>query len=144
MPERAQGNSVPDSVIEAAAQVVSHQLLRLAEGRADDPGTWLRLGRDLGIMFVPTSDAGTGAYYSADLAQSEKWPLPSGWAVVQFDSSKTGRDLAEVLIHELAHDRLYHWSPPQLPRAADIQYYDDDLVSVHHRIARRVQEMILG
>jgi len=136
--------AVPDEVIEQAAQVVASQLMRLAEGNLDDPQTWLGLGKEMGIIFVPTDCAGPGSYLSPDQVRRERWPLPSGWAVIQYDGALTGRDLSEVLVHELAHDRLHHWQPPQLPRAADIQRYDDDPQDVHHRVARRSQRILLG
>jgi hypothetical protein len=104
----------------------------------------MKLGRDFGIIFVPTCCAGPGTYLSPETVRRERWPLPSGWAVIQFDCNAQGRDLAQILVHELAHDRLYYWQPPQLPRAADIQRYDDDPKDVHHRIACRVQEILLG
>ncbi len=135
---------VPSWVIEDAAQVVARQLLRLVDGPKQSPDTWLALGRDLGIVFTPTRSCGLGSYYSPDAVQALHWPLAAGWAVVQYDAGLDGIPLAKVLLHELAHDRLHHWQPPQLPRAADVQSYDDDQSGVHHRVSKRVEEILLG
>ncbi len=53
-------------------------------------------------------------------------------------------DQCRAWIHELAHAELHHWHPPQLEECRDAWMYEGNPADVRHRIARRVEELVLG
>jgi hypothetical protein len=67
---------------------------------------------------------------------------PTG--VIAINTAYPDPEQARAWVHELAHDELHQWCPPQLPGEKDVCRYDDDISDARHDIARRVEVLIFG
>lgn len=128
---------VSQKAIDAAAHLVADDLRRELLGSPQSPQTWQAVARQRGIdlVFHHSPDADRGIYYPEG---------PGGRPVILAYASLPPALLCRVLVHELAHDVLEAWQPPRLPGMADAERYDDDRQTVQHRVARRVEELLVG
>jgi hypothetical protein len=133
------GGAVPESVEQEAAELIAAKLGRLAEGEGmlTDPDTWRRVAARMGVHVedycVPGAHRGECSLsaHDADLG------------VLFVNTAYAPPEQAPVFVHELAHLELLAWIPPRLAGCADVYHYDDEPTSVHHRIAQRVEELVL-
>ncbi len=118
-----------------AAQLIAHKLLRLAEGRSDDPATWRRVAERIGCRAVSYHAPGCGRGEYAATG-------PEGIGVIAVNTAYSPSIQARVWIHEIAHHELRVWIPPQLADAADIYRYADNPRDARHQIARLVERLV--
>ena len=114
-----------------AAQSIAAKLLRTAEGEATAPATWLRVADAHGCRLLPYYEPFTGL---------GKYIVES--RTIAYNTATDPATIARVLVHELSHDELLYWIPPQLHNAADVYCYGDDPADVRHQIARLVEELV--
>jgi hypothetical protein len=125
---------------EDAAIVVAGRLIRDAEdiGSLTDPATWREVAARRIIAYHP--------YFAPDCGRGEYRPsthyLPTG--VIAINEAYPPEEQCRAWVHELAHDELHHWIPPQLPEELDRYAYDGDPSDVRHDIARRAERLVLG
>lgn len=146
-------NPVEPVAIDEAARTVAADLLRLTDGASvRSPQTWRAVARGLGIRVVSFPRlSGPDGWYVPEQSLPEGAEARAGFVAPECPTIFVNAALlparqARVLVHELAHDRLEQWEPPRLSGQppADTRYYDDDPDDVHQRIARRVEELLLG
>jgi hypothetical protein len=127
-------NSLPALSEEAkhdAAHQIATKLLRAAEGDVNAPATWLCVATTSGCALLPYHEPFTGL---------GKYIVES--RTIAYNTATEPATIARVLVHELSHDQLLYWIPPQLHNALDVYCYGDDPEDIRHQIARLVEELI--
>lgn len=101
----------------------------------DSPSSWITTARELGAQVHPMSDDdprkglehGYYCWNSRQIIYDQDW---DEWTV------------CHTLCHELAHHLICHRRVGAI--RGGIERFDDDRETLQHRIARRVQEILLG
>lgn len=119
------------------ANYIASRLLRHADGPTDAPGTWAdvceRLGIGVKYFCVPGAHAGE---WCADIADGEP-------AVVAINRAYPDEHQARAFVHELAELLMFRLQPPLLPDMSDAGRYDGQPDTEQHKIARRVEALVL-
>ena len=124
---------VSAETVETSARSVARVLLAKAEGPVDEPPTWLVVAKALGVRvlgFYGLPGDGPGYYEAAT-------------QTVYYNLRAPKSERARYIVHELAHRILATWPGGGCQRVA-LERYDDDRQTVQHRVARRVEEIVLG
>ncbi len=121
-----------DSVARGYARKIKGVMGKLP---ADDFASWIHAARELGAKVHPMADddemKGQGqGYYDWRTKQIVYDPDWDEWT------------LCHVLCHELVHHLICHNRVGAIRNG--VERYDDHRESLQHRIARRVQEILLG
>ena len=124
---------LPKVSVEEIAPGIARQILSQLEGPRDEVSTWVKAAEALGAVvygFYGQPGDGPGFYDGR-----------RGIICYNLCASKEKR--IRYLLHEIAHHALATWPGSRFPRIA-LERYDDDRQSVQHRVARRVEEILLG
>lgn len=130
---------VPSPTVAQMSDAVARCLIRRADGEPlDSPETWRAVAASLDVRIHDFHVPGgcPGAYHSLPPGDP-----PAG--IVELNVSYSRRRQSQILVHELAHHYLHAWQPPLLDDFSDSYRYDDDPRCVQHRIARRVERLVL-
>ena len=117
--------------VEALAHRCARQIRRELTGPTDSLATWCDTARALGAQVCPLSEDEPGPGYY-DVEQEKIF-------VNVYTDEAT---LSRRVVHELAHHVLIRFKIR--PRRRAEERYDDDRQTLEHRIARRVEELLLG
>lgn len=116
--------------IEALARRCARQIRRELTGPTDSLRTWTDTARALGARVCPLSEDNPGpGYYDVEDE------------VIYVNVYSDEATVCRRLVHELAHHVLIHFKIR--PRRRAEERYDDDRQTLEHRIARRVEELLL-
>lgn len=129
--------TMPRKLTAEGAYFLAGRLLRLADGPTDTPATWHELARQLGI--------GVTTYHAAGAGRGEFIaPPPDGEpARIAINLAYPPEEVASAYIHEISEVLLRWMQPPLFPSEADCGRYEGDPDDILHRIARRVERVIL-
>ncbi|MDX1934785.1 MAG: hypothetical protein SFU56_19480 [Capsulimonadales bacterium] len=130
-----------EETIEEAALVIADRLRRLADGALNDPETWLRVCTRIDCRAVTYDVPGAGR---GEFAPYPGPTPPCLTGVIAINMAYPPDEVCRAWVHELAHAELHRWHPPQLEEAKDSWMYEGAPEDVRHRIARRVEVLILG
>jgi hypothetical protein len=120
--------------IEAEARHVAAVLRAALTGPPDSPAAWVGAAEALNCTVK------TGRIVS-DPASPGHYHAPSGTMI--YDPRKPAAVVCRLFAHELAHHYLAHRRSGER-LAGTWERWDDDRRSVQHRIAQRVEEMMVG
>jgi len=102
-----------------------------AKGPKDDVSTWIKAARELGATVIRgTTKEGDPGLYNPKTAQ------------IIYDPRSDEATLCRRIVHELAHHVQATYRIGGIRRG--VERYDDDRETLQHRIARRVEEILLG
>jgi Zn-dependent peptidase ImmA (M78 family) len=119
--------------IELVAQGAARVILSHTEGSLLEVETWILAARTLGAQVKAfRSRSGAPGFYKGGQQPA-----------IYYNLEASTPDRIRCLVHELAHHVLATWPDTAFPRTS-CECYDDDRQSVQHRIARRVEEILLG
>lgn len=130
---------IPATTRTQSAQHIAGILLRHAEGLpVADPATWEAVCQKIGaeVRYFDVPGAGAGEW-CADIPDGDP-------AVVAINRANSPKKQARAFVHELAELLLFRMQPPLLPDMSDAGRYDGDPASEQHKIARRVEGIVLG
>ena len=117
--------------------VIDLEGMRTAKAPVDDPDTWEAVCGALGIEVqnykVP---GGCPGEWSADIADGEP-------AVIAINRAYRAKRQASAFVHELAELLMFRMQPPLLMDLSDGGRYDDNRDGVLHRVARKVEPMVM-
>ena len=139
MPRKRRGFSYPLTSrrvrveeIELVAQRVARVILSHVEGSLLLVETWTSAARTLGAQVKAfRSRSGAPGFY-----QGGQQP------VIYYNMEAPTPDRIRYIVHELAHHVLATWPDTAFPRTS-CECFDDDRQTVQHRIARRVEDVLL-
>jgi hypothetical protein len=139
---------VTDETIDESAGLIARRLLSRADGPIHAVSTWTDVARRSGVRVLRffAQSAAPGWYVSDRIPDGSEDYLSPPAPIIYVNGTLDEESQVRVLIHELAHDAIDNWEPPRLSGLppADLRAYDDDADDVHHRIARKVEEIVLG
>jgi hypothetical protein len=120
---------------ELQAQFIARRLRVLAEGEIGDPETWQSLARRLRVRYV-RADCMTGIYSRP------------GWdsyrASIAISIYASDDQECRYAVHELAHHLTYESQGYFFAEETIVHRYDDENGGIGHRIACRVERLVLG
>jgi hypothetical protein len=125
-----------DEQVAAIARSIANAIRAQATGPLDDPKTWTDAAYRLGCKVrTYRHDPAVGpGYYDAN--------APGG-PTLYYESTLNAPAACRRVIHELAHHVQATWPGTRFRKAAP-ERYDDDRQTVQHRVAQRVEEIMVG
>lgn len=120
---------------ELQAQFIARRLRTLAEGELGDPATWEDLAKRLRVRYV-RMDCTTGIYTR---------PGWGSWrASIAVSTYVSEEQESRQAVHELAHHFTYESQGYFFSEEKIVHRYDDENGGIGHRIACRVERLVLG
>lgn len=117
--------------IEALARQCVRQIKKEHTGPIDSADAWIETAKALGAEVYELDDDEPGpGYYDVEDREIYVNVYTDEWT------------LCRRIVHELAHHVLIHFKIR--PRRRASERYDDDRQTLEHKIARRVEEILLG
>ncbi|MES2464222.1 MAG: hypothetical protein V4671_26970 [Armatimonadota bacterium] len=121
-----------------AAQRVAHRLKLLTIGKdREDPKTWRDVAERLVIGVAGFDDHRAMHGCLTFIEAHDRW-------VIELNTFLKPRMQARILIHELAHYLLRTMLGIWLCDDQTVYHYDGRVDDMRHRIARRVERLVLG
>jgi hypothetical protein len=121
---------IPAPEVEGLAQTCARIIKAAHKGELWDVDAWKATARALGtkVLRLKTGDTGPG-YYCAGSKTIFLHPKAEDW------------DLARRIVHELAHHVLLEYN--LRPRRRPVERFDDNRQTLEHRIAQRVELLVM-
>jgi hypothetical protein len=123
-----------DAEVNARARQVVAIINSAKNGPKDEAATWIKAARELNATVVKGTTKGDdpGLY----------WRRKSGEGIIVYDPRADEAEICRRIVHELAHHVQSTYKISALRNG--IERYNDDRETLQHRIARRVEEILLG
>lgn len=117
--------------IDGRARAVVAVIRGVARGPKDEAATWIKAARELGASVIRgTTKDGDPGLYNPKTAQ------------IIYDPRSDELTICRRIVHELAHHVQATYRIGAIRRG--VERYDDNRETLQHRIARRVEEILLG
>ena len=131
--------AISPSTQRQVAELVAARLARYALGfPLAAPDTWKRVAEEMGVTvhLYHVPGAGRGEWKAS--------PPDGDPSVIAINTAYSDREVSQAFVHELAELLLHRLQPPLLDDGSDAGRYEGEPADERHKIARKVERILLG